>query len=327
MQRLGLPALLDEHFPTHGHWQGLSLGWVTTVWLSSILSRSDHRLVHVEPWVANRLGTLRTVTEQAVNKLDFPDDRLEIVLRHLQDDARWVAFASALNQHTIRVYELPTDRVHVDSTSASAYTTVTEEGLGPFGHRKDHRPALPQVKVMQAVLAPLGLPLAPAVVSGARAADPLYGPGIERVQASLARSGLLSVGDCKMASHETRAFMASRGDVYWGPLPQGQRAASELDGALQAIWSGEPVLSPVWRERETGKPEQIAAGYEYLVPQRLDTAGKRYCWTERRLAAAIAQIEALNHRGRGKQRFEEVSGLRQAVGTLVHRYGVAAFVW
>ena len=28
MQRMGLPALLDDHFPTHGNWQGLSLGWV-----------------------------------------------------------------------------------------------------------------------------------------------------------------------------------------------------------------------------------------------------------------------------------------------------------
>jgi transposase len=39
MQRMGLSTLLDEHFPTHGNWQGLSLGWVTTIWLSSILAR------------------------------------------------------------------------------------------------------------------------------------------------------------------------------------------------------------------------------------------------------------------------------------------------
>jgi transposase len=71
MQRMGLPTLLDEHFPTHGHWQGLSLGWVTTIWLSSILSRGDHRLVHVEPRVAHRLWTLRTTTGQAVEHLDF----------------------------------------------------------------------------------------------------------------------------------------------------------------------------------------------------------------------------------------------------------------
>jgi len=62
MQRMELPTLIDSHFPAHGNWYGLSLGWVSTIWLSSILSQGDHRLSHVEPWVANRLFTLQTVT-------------------------------------------------------------------------------------------------------------------------------------------------------------------------------------------------------------------------------------------------------------------------
>src|SRR6516164_9349820 len=59
-QRMGLPTLLDTHFPAHGNWTGLSLGWVSTSWLSSILSQGDHRMVHVEPWVAKRLWTLES---------------------------------------------------------------------------------------------------------------------------------------------------------------------------------------------------------------------------------------------------------------------------
>jgi transposase len=191
MQRMGLPTLLDTHFPTHGNWTGLSLGWVSTIWLSAILSRGDHRMVHVEPWVSQRLYTLGATTAQTVTCADFTDDRLEIVLRRLSDDTRWAAFEAALNQYTIRVYDLHTQRVHVDSTSASAYATVTERGLFQFGHSKDDRPDLPQIKVMQAVLDPLGMPLATDVVSGERADDPLYMPCIERVQASLGRHGLL----------------------------------------------------------------------------------------------------------------------------------------
>ena len=195
MQRMSLPSLLDDHFPTHGNWQGLSLGWVATIWLSSILSRGDHRLVHVEPWVGNRLWTLRATTGQAVERLDFTDDRLEIVLHSLHDDTRWTACEAALNRHTVRVYELPTARVHVDSTSASGYTTVSENGLFQFGHSKDYRPDLPQVKVMQAVLDPLGMPLATDVVSGERADDPLYVPCIRRVQVSLGRQGLCDLSE------------------------------------------------------------------------------------------------------------------------------------
>src|SRR5882724_6915409 len=136
-QRMGLPTLIDEHFPTHGNWYGLSLGWVSSIWLSSILSRGDHRLVHAEPWVGKRLFTLKTVTGQDVEGLDFTDDRLEIVLRRLRDDDRWAQFENRLNQHTIRVYDLSTERIHVDSTTASAYTSVSQDGLFQFGHSKD----------------------------------------------------------------------------------------------------------------------------------------------------------------------------------------------
>ena len=247
MQRMELPTLIDQHFPAHGNWKGLSLGWLSTIWLSSILSRGDHRLAHVEPWVANRLWTLETATDQDIDRLDFTDDRLEIVLRHLSDDSHFAQFESHLNQRTIRVYDLRTERVHVDSTTASAYTSVTEEGLFQFGHSKDHRPDLPQVKIMQAVLDPLAMPLATDVVSGERADDPLYIPCIKRVQDSLERHGLLFVGDCKMAAHDTRAFIALAGDYYLCPLPQTQLVEGELEEALERVWRGEQALTSVFR--------------------------------------------------------------------------------
>ncbi len=31
LDRMGLQPLLDEHFPTHGHGVGLSLGWVSVL--------------------------------------------------------------------------------------------------------------------------------------------------------------------------------------------------------------------------------------------------------------------------------------------------------
>src|SRR2546425_12827954 len=45
-----------------------------------------------------------------------------------------------------------------------------------------------------------------------------------------------------------------------------------------------------------------------------------------RVAKAMAQIEALNQRGRGKKRVEDVSALRQAVVAIVQRYGVERVV-
>jgi len=119
-QRMELPTLIDPHFPAHGHWYGLSLGWVSTIWRSAIFSRGDHRLVHVAPWGAHRRFTLQTVTGPDVERLDVTDERLESVLRHWRDDNRWVQCASRVHQHTVRVDDLRTERMHVDSTTASA---------------------------------------------------------------------------------------------------------------------------------------------------------------------------------------------------------------
>jgi transposase len=137
------------------------------------------------------------------------------------------------------------------------------------------------------------MPLATDVVSGERADDPLYMPCIERVQASVGRHGLLYVGDCKMASHDTRARIAAAGDFYLCPLPQVQLDEGELDAALEAVRKGEQVLSSVVREGQKGQPEVIAEGYEYPVAMCLKGAGQGESWTERRLVVrSVRQAQA-----------------------------------
>jgi transposase len=158
---------------------------------SSHWARGEPRWVPVAAWVGQRLWTLRTATGPAVEQLDFPDARLELGRRRLRDDTRWAALESALNQRPGRVYALATDRVHVESTSASADVRVPEEGRCPLGHRKDHRPDLPPVHVRPAGREPLAMPRAPDGVSGARAEDPRYLPCIARGQARGGRRGRL----------------------------------------------------------------------------------------------------------------------------------------
>jgi transposase len=142
LDRMGVQPLLDKHFPTHGNWMGLSLGWVTVVWLTHILSEADHRLNHVAPWAQQRLHTLRECTGQPVHPLDVGDDRLATVLEAVSDDTRWRAFEGALNQHVLRVYDLQPACVRLDSTTVSGYWSVTADGLFQVGPSKDHRPDL-----------------------------------------------------------------------------------------------------------------------------------------------------------------------------------------
>jgi transposase len=341
LDRMGVQALLDEHFPTHGNWVGLSLGWVSVLWLTHILSEGDHRLNHVAPWAQQRLQTLRTCTGQPVHPLDVSDDRLAIVLEALSDDMRWSACEGALNQHALRVYDLQPACVRLDSTSASGYWSVTEDGLFQFGHSKDHRPDLPQVKIMVSALDPLGLPVATDVVPGQRADDPLYIPAITRVREGLGRQGLLYVGDCKMAALATRAFLHAGGDTYLCPLSEPHLPPAVLADYLAPVWAEEQGLTVIHRAPPGGPSQLIAEGFERWEPVTAEVAGQPYHWQERRLviqscqlaqagerglrarlAKAQAEITALQTRGRGRRRCADPSAVREAVDAILARYRV-----
>src|SRR6266702_3131131 len=236
-----------------------------------------------QAWAATRLQTLQKCSGQVIRDQEWSDDRLSIVLDALGDDQQWQYFETALNRQLVRVYHLKPKRVRVDSTTASGYWTVTEEGLFQLGYSKDHRPDLPQLKVMLSALDPLGLPVATQVVSGERADDLLYIPAIEQVSHSLNEHGLLYVGDCKMAALETRAFLEAQQDYYLCPLASKHLPEAVLAAHLRPVWAGTQPVTAVTREREAGQPELIAEGYEQSVTQTTAVKGKLFPWTERHL--------------------------------------------
>ena len=155
MMRLGLPAILDRHIPRHWLQEGLSWGWVATIWLAHILSQGDHRKLTVRDWVRQAHTTLEATTGLSIRDTDFTDDRLTIVLRELSKPEYWHAIERDLGQNTVRAYDLSAERVHLDATTISGYHDGSEEGLFQFGKSKDN-PDLPQVKLMMSTLDPLG---------------------------------------------------------------------------------------------------------------------------------------------------------------------------
>lgn len=125
--------------------------------------------------------------------------------------------------------------------------TVTKDGLFQFGHSKDHRPDLPQLKINQSALDPLGIPLTTTIVSGEKADDPLYIPEIRKVQKSILEHGVLYVGDCKMASLATRTYVAKSDDFYLCPLSSVQMPESKMASLLDKVWSKEQELTAIYQ--------------------------------------------------------------------------------
>ena len=237
--KLRFPEILDRHLPPHPLHQGLSNGWLITVWIAYILSQADHRKSHVQEWVESLQVSLETLIGQPIRPVEFGDDRLTLVLKRLSDLAVWHELEADLWRCHCEVYALPVERVRLDATTSYGYHAIDEDGLMQLGHSKDHRPDLPQFKLMAAAAEPSGLFLAGDVHPGNAADDPLYLPLYRRVRTLLGRTGLLYAGDCKMAALETRAEMAFRGDFYLTRLPQTGEVAAQFAGWVEAALTGE----------------------------------------------------------------------------------------
>src|SRR5712664_1422572 len=89
MITMGLPEVLDRHIPRHWKQRGLSWGWTAVIWLAYILTEGDHRKVSVEASIMGMNHTLSQLTAQVIEPLDFSDDRLRHVLKHLSKPTYW----------------------------------------------------------------------------------------------------------------------------------------------------------------------------------------------------------------------------------------------
>src|SRR6266498_2487708 len=103
LQRLHLPHLLDRHLPTPRLWRGpLTPGEVLSLWLLFVVSQGD----------------LSALLGKPVQPSDAHDDRLADLLDRLGAGQTFAALERDLNQHTLRVYDLPSNTVRIDATTA-----------------------------------------------------------------------------------------------------------------------------------------------------------------------------------------------------------------
>ena len=342
MVTMGFPEVLDRHIPRHWTQRGLSWGWTAVIWLASIVTEGDHRKVSMETYLQGMPHTLSHLTAQRIEPLDFSDDRLSHLLKHLSKKAYWHAIEHDLNERSIEIDDLAQNVIRCDATTVSGAHEVTEGGLVQFGHSKDD-PTRPQIKVMMGSLDPLGLPLATDVLSGERADDGLYIPLIQRIRTGLQTTGLLFVGDWKMSALETRAYLARHQDFSLAPLPlTGATAAAMEAWITEGVTRGEAdELQRIGRINDRGHEELAAEGYE-VERTCGDAPGGTGPWSERvlvvrspmhanqqatglatRLSHAETKLAALTPpRGRGKRQIADEATLVEAIALVLTEHRV-----
>jgi transposase len=291
LKQMRVDLIIDSVLePPHGNWDGLSYGEVALVFLTHIVMQCTHFLSPGEDWVAQQLTSLSQALGKPVRAQACTDDRLAVVLSKVGNAQTRPgdAIEAALGQHLIRAYTLPTETARIDLTTVAVHHQPQDEaGLMRFGHSKDHRPDLRQFKALLGTLDPVGLPLAPATLSGEQADDPQYLPAWERLVATLGRSDFLVVGDCKLASLENRARIHHGGGFYLTPLPLTGQTPTELQA-----WVLHPPAPPQ-ALRLPGQPAHeppVGQGFEVEVTCRWQDPHTHavVTWTERRLVVQSA---------------------------------------
>ncbi len=272
MEDLGIRALIDEEVHPHGHWQGASPGTLVTIWLAHILSERSHKLVVVRDWVAARTHSIQTLLGCKLRPTDCTDDRLANLLSMLGAPMTQAALDRELTQQWIRIYDLPTDTIRLDSSTVSVYHDLSQPSeLLQRGHSKDYRPDLAQFKTMLATLDPLGLPLCCQTLPGNRADDPLYIPAYEAAVAVLGKRDVLVVGDAKMGALETRGHLRAQGSHYVCRL-YAPWAAREI-----ARWVEDALAR---RESWQRLEERDAQSGQMRLLAEVDTHEREQCWTD-----------------------------------------------
>jgi transposase len=316
MLRLGLPGIIDHHLRRHGLHQGLSWGWIATIWLAHILTQSNPRKQPVQSWVRQARETIERVSGKQVHELDFTDDRLTLLLRKLSQPETWQAIETELGRSILRVYDLKAERVRLDATTVSGYHASGEDTLFQYGNSKDD-PSLAQVKVMVAALDPLGLLLATQVVAGNQADDPLYIPAVDRVLQIIDGVGLLFVGDCKMSALSIRAHIHHLEHHYLCPLAQTGKTGEAMLEWIQAANDGQHALQAVYIENDQGERKLLAEGYEFERPVKAEIGGEIEAWTERVLVVrseSYRRVMREGLEGRLQRVTEELMALTPAPG-------------
>jgi transposase len=353
LQKMNIQATIDSVIQTHGNWQGLSIGWVVTIWLMHILTQHTHRMDCVQDWVSGHKYVLRKLTKQKVIALDFTDDRLALCLRYLSPSGTWAHLENRLTSGLIQVYELKKKLprrwvMRLDATVGTVLHEADNHTLFKVGKAKNGLYET-QFKMMVASLDPLGLPVAVDVVPGNQADDPLYVPIYQRIKEVVPGQGLLVVGDSKMSALGTRATIVSRGDQYLTPLAYMKDEPALLETLLSERADRKDEMALIFLEADMPAAGEIAdeslaiaCGFEVSRQHTVVIADQKTTWTERlsvvrSFSYAQSMVDGLQRRlhkaekalreltpgrGRGKRQIKEEAGLLSAIEQIEKRYRV-----
>jgi len=335
MRRMGIPHILDRHIPTRAYWGNLTSGWTAVVWLTHILSCSDHKASTIQQWVSSRSGTLHGCIGSEVTPVDVDIDRLHDLLIGLSRDPQWQAIEHDLNRHMLDTWAWTIEQIHVRIYEGRGWH------ISPGGSFLVNQPHIWRARMSRqpmalATLDPLNMPLVLHSFSQERTYPASFSDLVERISQNLPLRRYRFTGDA-LTAVEFRGAIHQHNHEYLCLLPD---SLSVLDTWLTGVQS--VYRTPFLSEGSHDPPDSPSSdGIEWFMPMHVDLNGSPVVWNERRIAIrssnhariseealrarltrAQAALLALGERKRGKRRPRTIEDLREAAHAILDSYQV-----
>jgi transposase len=344
LERMRLREILSEHLPADDPRTELATVSALLVLVRNVLL-SRQPVYGVGEWAAEFAPDLFDLWPEDVARLH--DDRLGRALDRLFDSVG-PELILAVVRHVVQEFAVSLDELHNDSTSVSffgAYEGAEKESTQrgrlthaiTWGHSKDHRPDLKQLLYILTISEDGGVPVYFTTASGNQTDDRTHIQTWDLLHQLVGRPEFLYVADCKLASSENLAHIATRGGRFVTVLPRTHKE----DEVFRARLRQDPstvVWQPLYDVLD--KENQLLDRFSVCTEEQTSSDGYRLLWyhstrkaqidtlaRNRRLQRAWAELADLQARLSGpRTRFRQRLKVEQAVARILEDTGVAAWL-
>jgi transposase len=344
LQRMRLGEILTEQLPADDPRTELPTVDALLVLVRNVLL-SRQPVYGVAEWAARFAPDLFDLWPEDVRLLN--DDRLGHVLDRLFESVG-PDLILAVVRHVVQEFSVSLDELHNDSTSVSffgAYEEAQQEGTQrghathaiTWGHSKDHRPDLKQLLYILTISEDGGVPVYFSSASGNQVDDRTHCATWDLLHQLVGRPEFLYVADCKLASRENLAHIATRGGRFVTVLPRSHQEDEVFRARLRQSADGiawrlvYDVISDdgELRDRFSVCADEMTSvdGYRLLWYHSTRKAQADALARNRRLQQAWVALADLQARLAGpRTRFRQRPKVEEAVARLLEEHDVAAWL-
>lgn len=344
LERLRLREILAEHLPADDSRTELATVSALLVLVRNVLL-SRQPVYGVAEWAAEFAPDLFDLWPEDMARLH--DDRLGRALDRLFDSVGPELILAVVRQ-VIQEFAVGLDELHNDSTSVSFYGAYegaekpsSQRGRTThaitWGHSKDHRPDLKQLLYILTISEDGGVPVYFSTASGNQTDDRTHCQTWDLLHQLVGRPEFLYVADCKLASSENLAHIATRGGRFVTVLPRTHQEDEAFRVRLRQSPSG-VVWQPLYEVLDSDG--QLLDRFSVCSEEMTSHDGYRLLWyhstrkaqidtlaRNRRLQRAWAELADLQARLTGpRTRFRQRDKVEQAVARILEDTAVAAWL-